>query len=246
MLCPGGLMKRFFRLTALAVLALFLFAGCKQDVGNGSNNNGNTIRSYNDPVEISQNDPIYGSFYGQAGSMVFTNTFSYATASNCTYADKYCEDEDKDEEGYPSYYDSQYSKIDVLNWETHNTETYFFQKDANPTYVVYNTYSDGTGVDKHSGVIIFKAKYSPWGSPTVNCYYGVKFQFLISGDEIPATRTPSTTYTNKVLLEAGYNGADSYNSITNLNTAVEMFAFNNTAYYSADSWTWAASGATKQ
>lgn len=221
-------MKRFFSLTALAVLALILFAGCKQDVGSGSNQ---IEVVAGEPFEISQNDPIYGKFTGNFGDMCFTKDLAYAVCASATKLNSY-------QNGCTTY--------EVFDWNECDYTNYYFKKDANPTYVVYNTYSDGTGVDKHSGVIIFKAKYStyPDGSPAVNCYYGVKFQFLVSGNSIPSNRTKTTSYTNVVLLEGGYSAAAEYNNVTSLSEACEMFAFDNTAYYNPNYFNWDSAGGT--
>ena len=74
-------MKRFFRLTALAVLALILFVGCKQDVGN--NDNREVL-----PAGVSRleaDDPICGAWNNKWGLVLNCNPdFTWATCASCT------------------------------------------------------------------------------------------------------------------------------------------------------------------
>ncbi len=136
----------------------------------------------------------------------------------------------------------------------------YYKRDS-AIYVVYNKFDDSEAVDTHSGVIIFKANTSDYGFPKAGCYYGVKFQFLTEGKKVPEKRTKATVYTNDLLIEGGSNLDDvlsfegytatsysegGYNTVTDLATAVEMFAFDNTAYFSNDSWNWESSGATRK
>lgn len=81
-------------------------------------------------------------------------------------------------------------------------------------------------------MLIFKTKYSAWGTPVTGSYYGVKFQ--INKDD-----------SSKVLLEGGYNADASYNNVTDLATAVTMFAFDNSDYYSTAFWNETGSGANR-
>lgn len=211
-------MKNFFRMTALAVLALVLFAGCKQDMGDEKESL---------PAGVSRleaDDPICGTFSGNFGKSIYSQKLSVHTAASATKIDQK---------------ESGCSTFSQFDWDKSD-----FKDDANPTYVVYNKYSDGTGIDKHSGVIIFQAKYSPWGSPAVGCYYGVKFQFLESGKKIPETRSASTVYTDDIYIEGGYNAA--YNNVSTLEDAVKKFGFDNTAYFNPSFWNWEKSGASKQ
>ena len=135
----------------------------------------------------------------------------------------------------------------------------YYKRDS-AIYVVYNKFDDSEAVDIHSGVIIFKANTSDYGFPKAGCYYGVKFQFLTEGKKVPEKRTKATVYTNDLLIEGGSNSDDvltydgyvassysegGYNTVTDLATAVEMFAFDNTAYFSNDSWNLESSGATR-
>lgn len=217
-------MKRFFRLTALAVLALTLFAGCKQDVGS---NDGFIDRTQPvEKAELEADDPICGAWNNKWGRLVLNCNpdFVWATCASCTKDDTLTEN---------------YFSINAYGTEEK------YKKDSSKIYAVYNTYSDGTGVDKHSGVIIFKAKYSPWGSPTEGCYYGVKFQFLTADHTLPTIRTASTVYTDDVYIEGGYNADSSYNNVTDLETAVEMFGFDSEAYYNPSNWNESNSGASK-
>ena len=136
----------------------------------------------------------------------------------------------------------------------------YYKRDS-AIYVVYNKFDDSEAADIHSGVIIFKANTSDYGFPKAGCYYGVKFQFLTEGKKVPEKRTKATVYTNDLLIEGGSNSDDvltydgyaassysegGYNTVTDLATAVEMFAFDNTAYFSNDSWNLESSGATRK
>ncbi|MCQ2585150.1 MAG: hypothetical protein MJ185_06120 [Treponema sp.] len=198
---------------------------------------------------LTENDPICGDFTGNMGDMFFHTDVAFATACSATnIADVTGKDE------------NSYFTFSVLDWNTFDYVDTYFEKDSNPVYVIYNKFDDSEEADIHSGVIIFKAKYSPNGSPKTGCYYGVKFQFLEAEHKVPETRTKNTVYTNDLYIEGGYNGEDieydasynitgykegGYNTVTDLATAVEMFAFDNTAYYSIGSWCWDYSGATR-
>lgn len=105
-----------------------------------------------------------------------------------------------------------------------------YNKDSSDIYVVYN-FKDGK-VNKYEGVLLFIAKTSAWGSPEAGKWYGVKFQIDESNP-------------NKALIEGGYNSAEIYNKVSSLDKAVELFAYDNSAYYAESSWTESASGANR-
>ncbi|MCR5079908.1 MAG: hypothetical protein K6B17_01015 [Treponema sp.] len=189
-------MKRFFRLTALAVLALVLFAGCKQDVG--SNDNREVL-----PAGVSRleaDDPICGTWNANWGTLLNCNPdFVWATCASCTKDDTLTEN---------------YFSINAYGTEEK------YKKDSSEIYVVYNT-SNGI-VNKKSGVLIFIAKTTlepPYNEPTTNCYYGVKFE--IQDDDptkalIEGGASPSTSYKNVTTLETavemfGFDSETYYN-----------------------------------
>ena len=99
-------------------------------------------------------------------------------------------------------------------------------------------------LDKHSGVILFQAKYSPYGIPSVGCWYGVKFQFLTKDGEIPTSENKDSVFSDTKIYIEGAAG-DAYKNITTLDEAVEKFAFNNADCFNTTYWTSSSSGADK-
>ncbi len=182
---------------------------------------------------LSANDPICGDFTGNMGDVYFHSDVAFATACSTTNI--------VDITGKAA---DSFFTFSVFDWNTYDYVNAYFEKDSNPVYVVYNKFDGSETADKHSGVIIFKAKYSPYGSPSVGSYYGVKFQFLEADKKVPEKRTEETVYTKDVLIEGGYN--NDYNNVTDLAKAVEMFAYNNTDYFTDSSWNWNYSGASKK
>ena len=183
---------------------------------------------------LTKDDPVCGAFSGNVGDVYFYPEVAYSTASSAT---NIADVTGKNENSYFSF--------KVFDWVEKDYVDIYFEKDSNPVYVVYNKFDDSDAADIHSGVLIFKAKYSPYGSPSVGCYYGVKFQFLEADKKLPEARTKATVYTNDLLIECGYSLDAAYNNVSDLATAVEMFAFDNTAYFSNDSWNLESSGATR-
>lgn len=184
---------------------------------------------------LTKDDPVCGAFSGNVGDVYFYPEIAFSTACSATFISDVT---GKNENSYFSF--------KVFDWVEKDYVDIYFEKDSNPVYIVYNKFDDSDAADIHSGVIIFKTKYSPYGSPSVGCYYGVKFQFLEDENKIPETRTKETVYTDNILIEGGYNAAPAYNTVSDLATAVEMFAFDNTAYFSNDSWNLESSGATRK
>lgn len=196
-------------------------------------------------VELSADDPVSGVYstecqgeYGSKTAYIFRPAIAYATASSCAKTDAPAGTEGTD-----------YVKINV-----YGTDTCFNLKDANKVYAVYNTYSDADTsdgiqdgeIDKHSGVIIFQAKYSPYGKPNEGFFYGVKFQFLTKDGKLPTQANKNSFFSEtKVYIEGGYNAADSYNTVSTLKEAVEKFGFANGGYFASSGWTSASSGADK-
>ncbi len=195
---------------------------------------------------LSNSDPIAGTFstlaysvYGSDTAFIFQENIAYATSCSCSNLES--------TEGKTEGKDFQ--KIN-----SYGTDLFFDLSSSEKIYVNYNVFSDANvsdgiqenEIDKHSGVILFKAKYSPYGSPVQDCYYGVKFQFTTEDGKIPEKIVSSTKYSNnKAFIEGGYNALPEYNNITKKEQAKEMFAFDNYGYFSKGSWTEADSGADK-
>ncbi len=166
-------------------------------------------------------------------------SIAYATASSCAALNSIDGlTENSDYIKNPNTYDSEVKYLNL--------------KDSNKVYVVYNLLSgadssDGISdseLDKHSGVILFQAKYSPWGTPTVGCWYGVKFQFLTKNGEIPTSVNKDSVFSDTKIYIEGAAG-DAYKNITTLDEAVEKFAFNNADCFNTINWTSSSSGADK-
>ena len=154
--------------------------------------------------------------------------------------------------------DLGYVKVTIDDYSNYpnvsKKDLYLNLKDSSKVYVVYNLLSDADSsdgisdseLDKHSGVILFQAKYSPYKSPTVGCWYGVKFQFLTKDGEIPTSVNKDSVFSDtKIYIEAAYEETGAYNNITSLDDAVEKFGFNNTDCFSTSNWTASSSGADK-
>lgn len=184
---------------------------------------------------LTKDDPVCGAFSGNVGDVYFYPEIAFSTACSATII---ADVTGKNENSYFSF--------KVFDWVEKDYVDIYFEKDSNPVYIVYNKFDDSDAADIHSGVIIFKTKYSPWESPSEGCYYGVKFQFLEADKKLPETRTKATVYTNDLLIECGYSSDAAYNNVSDLATAVNMFAFNNADYFSESSWCWEYSGATRK
>ena len=224
------------------VSSLFLFS-CSQNIENDS---GISAPQVSTLQVLSNSDPIAGTFstsaysaYGSDTAFIFQENIAYATSCSCSNLES--------TEGKTEGKDFQ--KIN-----SYGTDLFFDLSSSEKIYVNYNVFSDANvsdgiqenEIDKHSGVILFKAKYSPYGSPVQDCYYGVKFQFTTEDGKIPEKIVSSTKYSNnKAFIEGGYNALPEYNNITKKEQAKEMFAFDNYGYFSKGSWTEADSGADK-
>jgi len=159
---------------------------------------------------LSENDPICGLWTGTWGVLLYASPdFVWATASS---GKKLAASEKGD------------VTIPLMNWETYEMENNHFAKSSTPTYVVYKT------EDKKSGVILFNAEESPYGTPEVGKWYGVKFQ--IDAEDA-----------NKALVE-GAAGND-YKKIETLEAAAEVFGFENTDCFDSTYWNESGSGASK-
>lgn len=230
-----------------AVLALSLpFVSCKQELE----------ESYSLPpyksLQLTQNAPVVGKYstknfsqYGMDDAYIFRPNFAYATASSAEILESV---EGKIEgEDYFTVTETDYS-----NWpEVTSVSKYLNLKGTEKVYAVYNLLTgavttDGISddeIDYYSGVIIFQAKYSPYGTPTVNCFYGVKFQFLTEDGKIPETTTKDTKYGKKIYIEGGYSSDKAYNNVATLEEAITKFSFNDANYFSESAWTESSSGA---
>ena len=191
---------------------------------------------------LSNSDPIAGTFsaFGSDTAFIFKENIAYATSCSCSTLES--------TEGKTEGKDFQ--KIN-----SYGTDLFFDLSSSEKIYVNYNIFSDAdlkdgiqeNEIDKHSGVILFKAKYSPYEFPVQDCYYGVKFQFTTENGKIPEKIVSSTKYSsNKAYIEGGYNALHEYNNAKTLEQAKKLFAFENSAYFSEESWTEATSGADKK
>lgn len=239
-----------FGRTALfcAVFVLSLsFVSCKQELE----------ESYSLPpyksLALTKDAPVVGKYStkkfqsmgGMDDAFIFRPNFAYATASSAESLESI---EGKIEgEDYFTVTETDYS-----NWpEVTSVSKYLNLKGNEEVYAVYNLLTgavttDGISddeIDYYSGVIIFQAKYSPYGTPTVNCFYGVKFQFLTEDGKIPETTTKDTIYREKIYIEGGYSSDEAYNNVATLEEAITKFSFNNENYFSKSNWTQSASGA---
>lgn len=230
-------------LTALLMSALVAvsFTSCKSD-----DDDDDSIHYSLYPVELSADAPVSGVYsttaysnWGAEIAFILRPSIAYASASSCAALNSIDGlTENSDYIKNPNTYDS---KVKYLNL-----------KDSNKVYVVYNLLSgadssDGISdseLDKHSGVILFQAKYSPCGIPSVGCWYGVKFQFLTKDGEIPTSVNKDSVFSDTKIYIEGAAG-DAYKNITTLDEAVEKFAFNNADCFNTTYWTSSSSGADK-
>ena len=225
------------------VSSLFLFS-CSQNIENDS---GISAPQVSTLQVLSNSDPIAGTFstsaysaYGSNTAFIFQENIAYATSCSCsTLESTEGKTEGKNFQKIPSY----------------GTDLIFDLSSSEKIYVNYNIFSDAdlkdgiqeNEIDKHSGVILFRAKYSPYEFPVQDCYYGVQFQFTTESDKIPEKIVSSTKYSsNKAYIEGGYNALHEYNNAKTLEQAKKLFAFENSAYFSEESWTEALSGADKK
>lgn len=225
------------------VSTLFLFS-CSQNIENDS---GSSAPEVSKLQVLSNSDPIAGTFstsaystYGSDTAFIFQENIAYATSCSCsTLESTDGKTEGKDWQKIPSY----------------DTDLIFDLSSSEKIYVNYNVFSDAdltdgiqeNEIDKHSGVILFKAKYSPYENPVQNCYYGVKFQFTAENGKIPEKIVSTIKYSNnKAYIEGGYNLLAEYNNATTLEQAKNLFAFNNSAYFDESYWTESNSGADKK
>ena len=230
-------------LTALLMSALVAvsFTSCKSD-----DDDDDSIHYSLYPVELSADDPVSGVYsttaysnYGAEIAFILRPSIAYATASSCAALNSIDGlTENSDYIKNPNTYDSEVKYLNL--------------KDSNKVNVVYNLLSgadssDGISdseLDKHSGVILFQAKYSPYGTPSVGCWYGVKFQFLTKDGEIPTSLNKDSVFSDTQLYLAVAAG-DAYQNIRPLDEAVEKFAFNNADCFNTTYWTSSSSGADK-
>lgn len=205
--------RRCFNLAAIVLVCSFAFTGisCK------TNDDDDTLRNailyqqaakqarVGRPTALQASDAVCGSWAGSGLSFDIAEKFyGNDSVSNCEKVDS----ENDTTKTYTDYYGNKV----ILD-----------KSKANEVYVVYND------INMKSGVLLFKARYSAWGSPAVGCFYGVKFE-LKEG--------------NKALFEGGYNS--NLNNISDLNEACEKLAFGNNDYYSPSSWTEKYSGVEKK
>ena len=225
----------------MSALVAVSFTSCKSD-----DDDDDSIHYSLYPVELSADAPVSGVYsttaysnWGVEIAFILRPSIAYATASSCAALNSIDGlTENSDYIKNPNTYDQ---KVKYLNL-----------KDSNKVYVVYNLLSgadssDGISdseLDKHSGVILFQAKYSPWGTPTVGCWYGVKFQFLTKNGEIPTSVNKDSVFSDTKIYIEGAAG-DAYKNITTLDEAVEKFAFNNADCFNTTYWTSSSSGADK-
>lgn len=230
-------------LTALLMSALVAvsFTSCKSD-----DDDDDSIHYSLYPVELSADAPVSGVYsttaysdWGAEIAFILRPSIAYATASSCAALNSIDGlTENSDYIKNPNTYDSEVKYLNL--------------KDSNKVYVVYNLFSgadssDGISdseLDKHSGVILFQAKYSPYGIPSVGCWYGVKFQFLTKDGEIPTSVNKDSVFSDTKIYIEGAAG-DAYKNITTLDEAVEKFAFNNADCFNTTYWISSSSGADK-
>lgn len=225
------------------VSTLFLFS-CSQNI---ENDTGSSAPEVSRLQVLSNSDPIAGTFstsaysyYGSDTAFIFKENIAYATSCSC------------------STLESTDGKTEGKDWQKipfYGTDLIFDLSSSEKIYVNYNVFSDANvsdgiqenEIDKHSGVILFKAKYSPYETPVQNCYYGVKFQFTAENGKIPEKIASTIKYSNtKAYIEGGYNLLAEYNNATTLEQAKKLFAFNNSAYFNESYWTESNSGADKK
>ena len=241
--------KSYFNRVWLVLAALLMsafaavsLAGCKTD----DDDDDKEIHYSIYPVRLSADDPVSGVYSGSAGLFIFRPSLAYATASSCTILDSV--------EGKIKGKDYEVITIDDYSdyQNIKKKDIYFNLKDSSEVYVVYNLLSDADSsdgisddeLDKHSGVILFQAKYSPYNSPAVGCWYGVKFQFLTEDGKIPTSTNKNSIFSSTKIYIEGAAG-DAYNNIATLEEAVEKFAFNNSDCFNEMYWTASSSGADK-
>lgn len=226
-------------LTALLMSALVAvsFTSCKSD-----DDDDDSIHYSLYPVELSADDPVSGVYsttaysdWGAEIAFILRPSIAYASASSCAALNSIDGlTENSDYIKNPNTYDSEVKYLNL--------------KDSNKVYVVYNLFSGADSsdseLDKHSGVILFQAKYSPYGIPSVGCWYGVKFQFLTKDGEIPTSVNKDSVFSDTKIYIEGAAG-DAYKNITTLDEAVEKFAFNNADCFNTTYWTSSSSGADK-
>lgn len=235
--------RAWLLLTALlmSALAAVSFTSCKSD-----DDDDEEVHYALYPVELSAADPVSGVYsttaysnWGTEIAFILRPSIVYATASSCAALNSIDGlTENTDYIKNPNTYDSEVKYLNL--------------KDSNKVYVVYNLLSgadssDGISdseLDKHSGVILFQAKYSPYGIPSVGCWYGVKFQFLTKNGEIPTSVNKDSVFSDTKIYIEGAAG-DTYKNITTLDEAVEKFAFNNADCFNTTYWTSSSSGADK-
>lgn len=197
------------RAALLAALVLFLsvgFTSCQREAEYPGYVKVGDVKAY----DLKADDPICGEWQGAFGLAFYCSPdFVWATASSGKQLAA-------EETGCVT--------LGVMNWSTFEEEDTYYAKSSTKTYVVYN--SD----DKKSGVVLFKTEESPWGTPAVGNWYGVKFQI----DE---------TDSSEALIEGAAGTA--YNNIATLAEAVETFAFDNKDCFSPDYWNESGSGASK-
>lgn len=242
--------RAWLLLTALLMSALVVvsFTSCKSD-----DDDDDEVHYALYPVELSADDPVSGVYsttaysnWGAEIAFIFRSSIAYATA--CSADSLSSVDGLKENTDYVKVTIDDYSNNPTVS----KKDLYFNLKDSNKVYVVYNLLSgadssDGISdseLDKHSGVILFQAKYSPWKSPTVGCWYGVKFQFLTKDGEIPTSVNKDSVFSDTKIYIEGAAG-DAYKNITTLDEAVEKFAFNNADCFNTTYWTSSSSGADK-
>lgn len=200
----------FGRVAALASLVLlvsFGFISCQPKAEYPGYVQVGNVKAY----DLKADDPICGEWNGAYGLLLYsTPDFVWATAASGKKLEASADG---------------CITLKLMNYSTSKEEDNYFAKSTSPAYAVYKT------DDKKSGVLLFVAEESPYGTPAVGKWYGVKFQIDAADSK-------------KALIEGAF-GAD-YNNISTLAEAVEKFAFDNTECFSEASWTEAYSGATKK
>lgn len=215
-----------------AVFALSLsFVSCKQELEESS-----SLPPYK-CLALTSDAPVVGKYstkdfsqWGMDDAFIFRPNFAYATASSAEILES-IEGKTKGEDYFQvfNFYTNYYDNLNMNGTEK--------------VYAVYNLLSDKETIDYYSGVIIFQAKYSPYETPTVNCFYGVKFQFLTEDGKIPETTTKDTKYGKKIYIEGGSSSDAAYNNVATLEKAITKFSFNDANYFSESNWTQSSSGA---